>query len=912
MSKQRCFLLLASVLFLLTSSLAMAAESIWIEAEELDGVEGYCWPMAADPARKTTTGHWGISGPGCAAEWTQGGESGFLSIACGASDDAAVATKDIEIPAAGTYFAWVRYRDNRGSSSRFQLRLEQQGAAPWTGTYGEKPVIDDDNTIKLYWNWSFAWDVRPVDLKKGMARLSLSSIYKEADCRQIDCLVLTTNDAYRPFCKERPHNATWDALDSYRHGFLAGMEPLARRNTPVQIPPTWSPRTFNDKGFIYLWNIPSDTVKLWAGDDPNAVKVPYNIADAAARAAFEKKYAGKTDVPIFSDPRVVPTFQGVSPIMLATDATDPAKKETAQRFVQWLDANPNRLWAGLINYAPDTPATAAGRENFLKYRDRYVGGIASESLGYFNYTAQDIKTATAQAKNRRDLVEAMEKVYQKANNEKYKTIFGQELPQPFLNVIPCNSISMTELAPLCYDMGMRTMGFAPTVTPNEPTAMNVAFQRGAARQHGGLTATYRFFRFGDAITIYTDAGSTSKPGYIMDNFYDVYAGAGMTWYRMDTWYQYMAGSSMFYDEQGFDAYWSPGGGAMGNHGVQLSPKGKVIDRFLKLTAQAPERGAPVTPVAFLVDYAHGWGPCQYTPQYFNGDGERPDLTKYDDHARMMREYFSLAYYPSGPVNTQPITGTNVSFVPAVFGDIFDVIYAYPDAKKWTTIDTYPVVIVTGDIAITQAEGKRLADYMQKGGTLFVTDAQLTGPGVAELKLPKLGNLEETTGYRWMGAVDLQPSQCFRFRPITGGKVLAATADGKTVCAYFDQGKGRLVVLSVPRGLGIDGQAVPLVARLFAGLTRGLMPVEVEGDVEWMVNKLQNGWAVTLLNPAGDNKPQHGILPTDFRESRTVVIRARVPITAASDRLQPGEQMEVIDNALTILIPAGGVRIIELK
>ena len=63
-------------------------ETIWLEAEHLDGIQGYCWPMGKPEMRKTN-GHWGLSGPGWAAEWNQGGESGFLSIAAGADDDKA-------------------------------------------------------------------------------------------------------------------------------------------------------------------------------------------------------------------------------------------------------------------------------------------------------------------------------------------------------------------------------------------------------------------------------------------------------------------------------------------------------------------------------------------------------------------------------------------------------------------------------------------------------------------------------------------------------------------------------------------------------------------------------------------------------------------------------------------------------
>jgi hypothetical protein len=180
-------------------------ESIWIEAEWLNGITGYCWP-GGKPEMRKTEGHWGLSGPGWAAEWTQGGESAFLSIACGPGDAAGVVNRDIEIPADGTYHVWVRYADVREKTERFQVELEQPGAGakPWTATYGERAVIEEDNEMKLYWNWAFAWDHRDAVLKKGPAKLSLRSAFAEDTCRQVDVIVLTTDDAYRPLIKEQP------------------------------------------------------------------------------------------------------------------------------------------------------------------------------------------------------------------------------------------------------------------------------------------------------------------------------------------------------------------------------------------------------------------------------------------------------------------------------------------------------------------------------------------------------------------------------------------------------------------------------------------------------------------------------------------------------------------------------------
>src|SRR5262249_6313705 len=223
---------------LATTAPLTGAEPLWGEAEHLEGIKGFCWPMGR-PEMKKTNGHWGLSGPGWAAEWNQGGESGFLSIATGADDDKAVATKTLEVPVAGKYFVWVRYGDWHEKTERFQIRLEQAGAPSWTGQYGEKAVVEEDNEMKLYWGWAFAWDSREVTLKKGPVKLSLLSTTKEPVPRQIDVIVLTTDDKYRPLIKDRPSNPTWDVLRSYRGGVPAELEPLARRKPDFNLPASW-------------------------------------------------------------------------------------------------------------------------------------------------------------------------------------------------------------------------------------------------------------------------------------------------------------------------------------------------------------------------------------------------------------------------------------------------------------------------------------------------------------------------------------------------------------------------------------------------------------------------------------------------------------------------------------------------
>src|SRR5438552_18124651 len=98
-----------------------APQSVVIEAENFGPLKGSNFSFQ-DPA-KTTKGSWSLSGPGVAAEWTQGGESEFMSIAARADEPAGTSVlHEAEIPAEGTYTLWVRYADYRNKTERFGIR----------------------------------------------------------------------------------------------------------------------------------------------------------------------------------------------------------------------------------------------------------------------------------------------------------------------------------------------------------------------------------------------------------------------------------------------------------------------------------------------------------------------------------------------------------------------------------------------------------------------------------------------------------------------------------------------------------------------------------------------------------------------------------------------------------------------
>src|SRR6266853_1504257 len=107
-------------------------EYLWYEAENMRGItetsrhEPQLNPSYLEiPAAKAPG--WSISGPGVSAEWSQGGESEWNSVAASADETRGTIWQDVEIPRAGEYKVWLRYADWANKSENFVVRITQYG-----------------------------------------------------------------------------------------------------------------------------------------------------------------------------------------------------------------------------------------------------------------------------------------------------------------------------------------------------------------------------------------------------------------------------------------------------------------------------------------------------------------------------------------------------------------------------------------------------------------------------------------------------------------------------------------------------------------------------------------------------------------------------------------------------------------
>ena len=174
------------------------------------------------------------------------------------------------------------------------------------------------------------------------------------------------------------------------------------------------------------------------------------------RKEFEKKYGGKKDVPIFSDPRVVPTFHGVGPASSPPIAKTGEVLEAGKQLRQ-MARRPSRPQVGHDDELPRRPQPVGdkGSELFAKYRDRYVGSIAGESLGYFDVRRQDDAGGDRRRPKRGgSWSRPSRRCSLQANAAKYRQIYGKDLDtNAYADVIPCLSVGNIAYAPLVLRLG---------------------------------------------------------------------------------------------------------------------------------------------------------------------------------------------------------------------------------------------------------------------------------------------------------------------------------------------------------------------------------------------------------------------------------------------------------------------------
>ena len=508
----------------------------------------------------------------------------------------------------------------------------------------------------MYWGWAFAWDGADAQLEKGPARISIE-IEKPAEARRhVDCLVLTNDLAYVPDGRRKPDFAAMRYLRDWattRTQLSSLLQPAGSNADAISLS-AWQRPKIAGRDFLMPWNI---TPEFWKLYDKPAAERPLYPFNAEPIEEFVQKYKGARDVPLFSSKFVVP-------VIYINNLPEYLKEGSP--FLRYLRET-KVPFAILINYGSAEMSAEDGQAAWKlltgEFKDQFLGWMSGESVGYvWEQSPAELKISASMS--RRELLEAHRVFYTNAIARKWAAIFHTETGAMWDKLIPAQSTSSTSFAHALSEWGVRLLGME-TAAVQPMFAMRIAFTRGAARQYGGAFLYYHAPNFGDTATTFTKQQNFAGPDNFFHSRYGATMGPSLSWYRKSYYLYYMSGASAIYLEQGFDQFFKPG---PGDHEFQLNPLGRITDEFMRFAEKHPDRGTPYTPVAFLLDPAHGWEMTDYPQWPF-------EVSQINRSDRALRELFGVAYYPGLVVEGEPATGDRQAFVNGIFGDIFDVLVA---------------------------------------------------------------------------------------------------------------------------------------------------------------------------------------------------------------------------------------------
>jgi hypothetical protein len=285
-----------------------------------------------------------------------------------------------------------------------------------------------------------------------------------------------------------------------------------------------------------------------------------------------------------------------------------------------------------------------------------------------------------------------------------------------------------------------------------------------------------------------------------------------------------------------------------------------------------------------------------------------EVSQVDRGDRALRELFGVAYYPGLVVEGEPAIADRQPFVAGVFGDVFDVLTT--DA---TSFDRYRAVVLGG----RASWNSRLEQYLRNGGTVVLNAAQIAGVPEPVLGVRLTNALAETDDARCLlpgeEKVDLR-GQMFRYEKLElkGAKSLLAAPNGDALATVNKVGKGTVVFAALPDLLGEDERITPFAAHLLAHVFADATPVRVEGDVEYLINRTESGWIVTLLNSRGVYKPQQGMAQVDRDAYVDVSISLRGTKIQSANEWTNEVALKPAANLVHVRIAPGGLAVLELK
>ncbi len=366
--------------------------------------------------------------------------------------------------------------------------------------------------------------------------------------------------------------------------------------------------------------------------------------------------------------------------------------------------------------------------------------------------------------------------------------------------------------------------------------MQISFNRGAARQYQKPWTVCFSYWHGPVATNY-DTGAGNQ-------------GHSVSLFKRSILMSYMAGVDVFDTEGGGNNSFLP---IVGDNGFyELSPHGVATQEFMKFQKSNSNIGVNYTPVGIILDYYHG----TYARDGVGSKAAFNGFT-YGPGDNMTWSLYNLLW-PGAWTTTNNEVGTLTN---NGMGDYFDTLLQNAPQK---VLNTYPALVLTGNVQLSDAEKARYRTYAEQGGTLVLNTAYIS-----------------------------------QF-PEYQGELGAGRRYEKTV------GKGRVIVYG-------DDYKIDKLAPILRELVSRYVPIKVSGDIQQMVNFKDGVMYVTLINNDGVTKTSYDEPVIDHGKYKNITVTYTGPYTVKAVKdVYGGQEVRLSGEIAKVTVPPGDAVVLEFK
>ncbi|MFA6100936.1 MAG: hypothetical protein WCV67_00335 [Victivallaceae bacterium] len=401
--------------------------------------------------------------------------------------------------------------------------------------------------------------------------------------------------------------------------------------------------------------------------------------------------------------------------------------------------------------------------------------------------------------------------------------------------------------------------------------LQAIFARGAARQYNKPWGTYIALFWGGTnpeCRFGFEKNAKSPDGYSQGYYF----GVSPSMHRRDLYFSYVAGANFVDHEQQNSAFWD----REVNGARKRSIHGEILNEWSVFVDRNPDRGVPCTPVGLLFDYNHGLAEPDYGKKWWR--------FPYSDSDFMMHGILDMLI----PWKSGGNDGEEKNLVSTPFGDVFDALVANPPSGiiSKDVLNHYRVIVLMGDVKMTASLADELVAYVRDGGTLLINSSQHID------QFPK-----EFSG------------------SASAATVSAKDAAGNPVATQTRFGKGTIYTTLPPFLIDKNKKLLPFMPDLFKQVMKDVLPFNITGNIQYMVNRGSRGWWITLINNKGVSKPPREKERIDERKTARVSVEYKGGDNDKINELVTLERLSVrkLDGSTVIdlSVPPGDIRIIEI-